>query len=67
MDNCPDWDSVLHFVADPLDLDLSDKRDDDRASKPSFSHTTLQVPTPPVSTQYAYSLICYIFHLIAFE
>ncbi len=66
--DCPDWDSVLHFVADPLDFHLSDKRDD-RTSKPSFSHTTLQIPTPPVSAQYtcAHSLICCIFHLLAFE
>jgi hypothetical protein len=66
MDNCPDWDSVLRLVADPLALDLSDKRDE-RASKPSFTHTTLQVPTPPVSTQYAHSLLRCIFYLLAFE
>ncbi|KAF8627193.1 hypothetical protein AX15_004511 [Amanita polypyramis BW_CC] len=42
MDHCADWDSVLHFVADPLDLD-------DRPVKSSFNHSAMQVPTPPHS------------------
>ncbi|KAK2466167.1 hypothetical protein APHAL10511_001809 [Amanita phalloides] len=43
MDHCADWDSVLHLVADPLALDMSDKCHD-RVPKPA-----LQVPTPPQS------------------
>lgn len=37
------WDSVLQFVADPLDLDFSEKA--------GVTRTLIQVPTPPVSTQ----------------
>ena len=46
MDNThtSNWDSVLQFVADPLDLDYSEKT--------GITRTLIQVPTPPVSTSF---------------
>ncbi|TFK75961.1 hypothetical protein BDN72DRAFT_359047 [Pluteus cervinus] len=43
MDNA-DWDSVLQFVAEPLELNYPDKHDDR-----SINAVPLQVPTPPES------------------
>lgn len=40
-----DWDSVLQFVADPLDLDFSDKV----VEASVLQATNIQVPTPPQS------------------
>jgi len=44
MDNT-DWDSVLQFVADPLDLDYVEKP----GIRTYLPSRTFQVPTPPVS------------------
>ncbi|TFK28792.1 hypothetical protein FA15DRAFT_583483 [Coprinopsis marcescibilis] len=41
-----DWDSVLQFVADPLDMDFGDPKQVGRAADKS---PILQVPTPPQS------------------
>jgi hypothetical protein len=46
MDHC-DWDSVLQFVTDPLELDVSEKHAGDRTVRDQPD--LLQVPTPPVS------------------
>lgn len=40
-----DWDSVLQFVADPLDLDFSEKAAEPVVLQPGGA---IQVPTPPV-------------------
>jgi len=49
MDHC-DWDSVLQFVADPLELDVSDKHVGERTERAALPRQSglLQVPTPPV-------------------
>jgi len=43
-----DWDSVLQFVADPLDLEYAEKP----GVRNVLQSSTLQVPTPPVSTRF---------------
>jgi len=47
--NASSWDSVLQFVADPLDLDFSEKA--------GVTRTLIQVPTPPVSTTLSFFLL----------
>jgi hypothetical protein len=41
-----DWESVLQFVADPLDIDYAEKT----GVRTFLQSATLQVPTPPVSS-----------------
>ncbi|KAM6495933.1 hypothetical protein JOM56_008639 [Amanita muscaria] len=48
MDSCTDWDSVLRFVSEPLDLDSSEKHGDN-APRSSFNPSPMQIPTPPLS------------------
>ncbi|KAF8639758.1 hypothetical protein AX17_001020 [Amanita inopinata Kibby_2008] len=48
MDHSSDWDSVLQFVTDPLDLPFTDRLGE-RPEKSAFTHNSMQVPTPPHS------------------
>lgn len=55
MDNT-DWESVLQFVADPLDLDYAEKA----GVRTFLQSTTFQVPTPPVSfISYMSARLCF--------